>query len=228
MAKAAITADQLDTILSTILAKTLPEIMHKTLEQFENQIDRFIARVEARFDEKVEKIYGELFLANSRIDALETKLAQLETAQHTQQVIMTSPAKQSAASLPAIDMAGIIEATSQALIAVEKEKEEIKLRSSNVIVSGIGSSSTVSDKELLESFCENYLTIKPRVVRARRIGKDKAKLCITLESAEAVDDLIDSSSLLRNASDHNARHTYFNRDQTKQQAQAAYNKRCLA
>jgi DNA-binding XRE family transcriptional regulator len=37
---------------------------------------------------------------------------------------MTSPAKQSAASLPAIDMAGIIEATSQALIAVEKEKED--------------------------------------------------------------------------------------------------------
>ena len=102
------------------------------------------------------------------------------------------------------------------------------MRSRNVIVSGIGPSASVSDKELVEPFCESNLTIKPRVVRAWRIGKDKAKLCITLESAEAVDDLIDSSSLLRNASDYNARHIYFNRDQTKQQAQAPYNKRCLA
>jgi hypothetical protein len=95
-------------------------------------------------------------------------------------------------------------------------------------VTGIPSSSTVSDKDLFETFCEEHLTVKPRVTHSRRIGKDKVKLCVTLESAEAVDDLLDSSSLLRNAADQCVRQTYFNRDLTKRQAQDAYNKRCLA
>lgn len=95
-------------------------------------------------------------------------------------------------------------------------------------MTGISSSTTVSDKELFEIFCEHHLTVKPRAVRYRRIGKDKTKLCVTLESAEAVDNLLDSSALLRNATDQMVRQTYFNRDLTKQQAQDAYNKRCLA
>jgi hypothetical protein len=122
----------------------------------------------------------------------------------------------------------IIELTSQALISMEREKEEMKLRSRNVIVTGMPASSTVSDKDLLETFCEEDLTVKPRVAHSRRIGKDKVKLCVSLESTEAVDDLLVSSSLLRNATDQNVRQTYVNRDLTKRQAQGAYNKPYLA
>jgi hypothetical protein len=218
MAKSAVSAEQLELILNNVLSKTLPEIMFKTLEKFEDQIDKLIARVEARFDEKMEKVYGDLFTANARIDALEAKL--------TQQA--AGPVQPQASNIAATDVAGIIELTSQALIAMEKEKEEMKMRSRNVILTGISSSSTVSDKELFETFCESHLTVKPRVVHTRRIGKDKAKLCVTLESTEAVDDILDSSSLLRNSADQSVRGIYFNRDLTKRQAQEAYNKRCLA
>jgi hypothetical protein len=222
MAKSAVSAEQLEVILSTVLSKTLPEIMAKTLEKFESQIDRLIARVEARFDEKVDKICGDLFSANSRIDALEAKLVQHQAACSAQ------PVQPLASNVAATGVEKIVELTTQALITMEKEKEETKLRSRNVIVTGIPSSPTVSDKDLFETFCEEHLTIKPRVTHSRRIGKDKVKLCVSLESAEAVDDLIDSSSLLRNATDQRARQTYFNRDLTKRQAQEAYNKRCLA
>ncbi len=191
MAKSAVSAEQLEVILSTVLSKALPEIMAKTLEKFESQIDRLIARVEARFDE-VEKIYGELFSANSRINALEAKLVQQAT-------YSAQPVQPLASNVAATDVERIVELTTQALISMENEKEETKLRSRNVIVTGIPSSSTVSDKDLFETFCEEHLTVKPRVTHSRRIGKDKVKLCVTLESAEAVDDLLDSSSLLRNA-----------------------------
>jgi hypothetical protein len=39
MAKSAVSAKQLEVILSTVLSKTLPEIMAKTLEKFESQIE---------------------------------------------------------------------------------------------------------------------------------------------------------------------------------------------
>lgn len=75
MAKSAVSAEQLEVILSNVLSKTLPEIMIKTLEKFESQMDKLIEKLEARFEAKVDKLYGELFAANSRIDTLEAKLA---------------------------------------------------------------------------------------------------------------------------------------------------------
>jgi hypothetical protein len=148
---------------------------------------------------------------NTRMDALEAKIAPLQAADALPPV----------AASATTDIAGIVEITSRALIAMEK-KDEIKSRSRNVIVTGISSSSTVPDNELFESFLEDHLTVKPRVVRSRRVGKDKSKLCITLETPDAVEDLIQSSSLLRTATDLHLRLTYFNRDLTKQQANKAY------
>lgn len=55
-----------------------------------------------------------------------------------------------------------------------------------------------------------------QVLRSRKTGKDKAKLRVTLELVEVVDELLDSASLPRNAADQSARQTYFNRDLTKQ------------
>lgn len=216
MAKSALTAEQLDTIITSVLSKTLPEIMLKVLEKFENKLDNLIQNFEA----KITQVNGEIHTLHTRMDALEAKIAPLLSTD-LQHPLSTSTSVKA-------DVAGIVEIASRALIAVEKEKEEIKSRARNVIVTGISPSQLVPDKELIEAFCEEHLTVKPRVVHTRRVGKDKAKMCITLESADAAEDLIQSSSLLRSAADSHLRRTYFNRDLTKQQADAAYERRCAA
>lgn len=47
---------------------------------------------------------------------------------------------------------------------MEREKEAKKLKARNVIISGLQVRSDVCDTELVESFCEQYLTVKPHVV----------------------------------------------------------------
>ena len=134
--QSAVSAEQLEIILSNVL--TLPEIMIKTLEKLKSQMEKLIEKFEARFEAKIDKLYSELFVANSRIDTLEAKLA-LQTA---------SPAPLSAVKPVAADVAGIVELTTQALISMEKEKEELKMRSRNVIVAGIPPAPSASDREL--------------------------------------------------------------------------------
>ena len=63
----------------------------------------------------------------------------------------------------------VAEAVTKPMVELEKQKEEAKTKSVHVIVSGLRSREDVSDKEMFESFCENNLTVKPRVVRTRRI-----------------------------------------------------------
>jgi hypothetical protein len=119
----------------------------------------------------------------------------------------------------ATQTAGIEEAT-RVFMALEQEREEIRVRSRNVVISGLLLSTCFSDIELLEQLCEQHLTVKPHLTRAHRLGKDKtnpsAKLCVTLESSDAVDDLIASSSMLRQSSDQGIRKIFFNRDLTQQ------------
>ena len=71
----------------------------------------------------MEKVYGDLFTANARIDALEAKLTQ-QAAGSVQPL---------ASNIAATDVAGIIELTSQALIA-RVEWKKWKFSNQNVIV----------------------------------------------------------------------------------------------
>jgi hypothetical protein len=50
-------------------------------------------------------------------------------------------------------------------------------------------------------------------------------LCVTLESPETVDYIISSATILRTSTDPTVKRVYFNRDLTKQQADAAYQRR---
>ena len=72
------------------------------------------------------------------------------------------------------------------------------------------------------------LTVKPRVIRTRRLGRDKgpaSKLCVTLESKSPVDSVISSSQVLRASPDPELRKVFFNRDLTRMQAEQAYLRR---
>jgi hypothetical protein len=125
--------------------------------------------------------------------------------------------------------ASIAEAVTKCMVEFETRRAEEKTKSLNVIVSGLPPESDRSDKDLFEGFCEENLTVKPRVVRTRRLRKSTdntapAKLCITLDNPDAVNNLIESSSILRRSERY--RGVFVNRDLTKAQADAAYKARC--
>jgi diphthamide synthase (EF-2-diphthine--ammonia ligase) len=112
MAKSAVSAEQFETIITTVLSKTLPEIMLKVLEKFENQLDRLIDRFEA----KIAKVSGEMHTLYTGMGAQEANIALLQAAD------AQSPVATSATT----DIAGIVEITSRALISMEKRRRRRK------------------------------------------------------------------------------------------------------
>jgi len=126
-------------------------------------------------------------------------------------------------------LTNVVKATSQILVAMEREKDVKKLKARNVIISGLQPKSDVSDTELVESFCEQHLTVKPHLASSRRIGNDPSnstvKLCVTLNSEESAQHLLESATILRRSPDIIARRVYINPDLTKAQANEAYKRR---
>lgn len=115
----------------------------------------------------------------------------------------------------------------KAVLDFENQRAEMTAKSVNVIISGLPPSTDTSDVSLVERFCEENLTIKPRVIRARRLGKGNGtgppKLCVSLENPGVVDSLIDAATILRHNPHHS--HVFINRDLTRAQAEAAYKAR---
>jgi len=72
MAKS-LSADQLESLMSTVIAKSLPDVLMKVLEKFEVCLDKLADKLESRLD----KIYGDVHDANGRIDKIELKIIEL-------------------------------------------------------------------------------------------------------------------------------------------------------
>ena len=194
-------------ISSELMETMLTKIMEKVADTFQTAIGQLVAAVMDTMNNKISVIA-------SRLDNIELQLTQIKSVTPELGIRSTNPASG-------------IEDVSRALMAVEKEKEEIRIRARNVIITGLPTApNNCTDIELVETLCEQHLTVKPRVLRARRLGKDKIKMCVTLESSEAVDDLIESSYILRQSSDTTVQRIYINRDLTLQQADVAYKNRC--
>ena len=105
------------------------------------------------------------------------------------------------------------------------------MRSCNVIITGLQPLSGVHDADVFEEFCEINLTVKPRPIRSscRRLGQPvdgrPARLKLTLDNSQAVEDLTQSSSLLRQSLDDQVKCVYINHDYTKMEAHIAYDQR---
>jgi hypothetical protein len=208
MAKA-ITPDLIETIVTRVMEK-----FTDVLTVITNNLSAVIR----------DTFNAQLAILNARLDAIEGKIALNSTAGGYRGDVVYDTSHPSG-SLPNELSATVIEG----LLNYEKEKEEIRRRSRNVIITGLPRQHDTSDFELVESFCENHLTVKPHIVNAKRVGRDThdhhAKLCVTLESPETVDDIISSATILRTSTDPAVKRVYFNRDLTKQQADAAYQRR---
>ena len=208
MAKNSITSDMLEMILM--------KVTDKFTEALSTMMSQFSTIISATVNSK-------LLAIDARLDSIETKLAKATDAGAVTVATVNKAA--------ALDCQSAVEIASRAMLEFEREKEDARARSCNVIITGLPPNPEINDGLLVESFCENNLTVKPRIVSSRRLGKDRSsptsKLCITLENSDAAEDLIDSATLLRSSTDATVRRVFFNKDLTRSQADAAYKLRCL-
>jgi len=190
MAKS-ITPDQLESILTSVLAKAIPEVLCRELDKFESCLDK----LQEKFETKMDKVYGELYVVNDRIYKLAADMKSLtdEAEQH--------------AVLPGASVTNAVTTTPdpvQLLMAVETEKSERMTRKHNVIIFGLPQVHHKADDETFLDFCENHLTLKPKPRSCVRIGRANdgpRKLKVTFDDDSAVDDLLSSSQLLRQFSE---------------------------
>jgi len=165
MSKAIFTADQLETLLSRVLGTVM--------EKFDSCMDKIVDKFEAR----LEKLHGDLSMANCRIDKLEQELN--STGRNFNQ-----PIQQARGSVE--------QATIKSLTALKEEKAEREKRSRNDIITGLHPKAGMHDADTFAEFCENYLTIKPVPVRGscHRLGRatngGPARLKLTFDTSQAV------------------------------------------
>lgn len=203
-----ITSDQLETLLTTVLSKTIPEIMNKVLSKFEECFDKLMEK----FDTKLDKYHDDLQATTARLNKIEQCCAEILARPVTASPGLVATVNKSDPAL-------------QVLMAIETEKTERVKRQRNVMISGLPEVQGTTDVDVFLQFCENHLTVKPKPIHCHRIGRmtgdNPRKLKVTLESESAVDDLISSSHLLRTP-DSTQCLVYFNHDLTPLEAQAAY------
>ena len=206
------------------MAKSVtPEVVEAIVMRVMEKFTEVLATITTNLTAVIRETFNaQLTALNARLDAIEGKIAQSNDA-YGHGAVSAQPF----GSHPSGDLTTTVV---HELLKYEKEKEDIRRRARNVIITGLPQHDEISDVELVGSFCENHLTVKPRIISTKRIGKDHrdphAKLCVTLDTPEMVDDIISSATILRRSTDSAAKRVYFNRDLTKQQADAAYQLRC--
>lgn len=127
---------------------------------------------------------------------------------------------------------GTLKSNKQALAVVHTEFTDQARRNKNIVVTGLGPSSDVTDRELFLQLCQNFLPIKPFVTDdgCKRLGRPTVgriqPLLVTLHSETAVEELINVAPLLRRATSSAISSSVFiNRDLTPAAALAAYQRR---
>ena len=194
-----------------VLESILVKVTEKFTDMLKMFMDQMVSTIVNRVDviqSKVDDVNANLTAFGNRIDELERKLQS------------TSPSPKD----PSDKML-------KTLMELEAEKTERAKRACNVIITGLHPQQDVHDADVFEEFCENHLTVKPHLIRSscRRLGQptdgQPARLKLTLDNSQAVDDLIQSTSLLRQSNDEHVKRVYINRDYTRMEAQMAYEQR---
>lgn len=116
---------------------------------------------------------------------------------------------------------------------VRKTVVDASKRRSNVIVSGLIESSTITDADSFSDLCEYYLGIKPSLVHpyTRRLGREGGnehprRLLVNLRSEIDARELLRNAKFLRESEDeYVANSIYINADLSKEEAKAAYERR---
>jgi hypothetical protein len=105
-------------------------------------------------------------------------------------------------------------------------------RANNVIITGLPSTSDMTDKERFLHLCSAEFGLRPPVLSCRRLGKAgtgrSQPLLVRLESGNDAKYCVEHAKDLRHSLEVFVRNSVFiNADLTKAEANAAYQQRCL-
>ena len=210
MAKGAVSLEAIEAILDRITNKfsqTMTIMLKELTTAFNDSINTKLSTIEKRLDS-----------IESKMLAVEKQ--KLDTHSSNDHLL----AKDNQPSL----QENITQIAVKTYYGIEQEKEQLRQKAQNVIISGLKPVDGTDDKTLLADFCESNLTVKPRILKTKRLGTgNDGKLCATLENSENVAQLLSSSAILRQSRDKSLSCVYFNRDLTRSQCEAAYRQRCL-
>jgi hypothetical protein len=118
---------------------------------------------------------------------------------------------------------------------VRKTVNDASRRKRNIIVSGLKEEQNGDDEKMFLLLCENHLGLKPRVESngTLRLGKESTvssqrhrRLLVRFSSEQTASDLLLAARDLRFSTDpYVANNIYFNRDLSREESKAAFNKR---
>jgi hypothetical protein len=204
----------------SISPEMLEQILTRVTDKFNDMFKSFVEQVVSAINTRIDHVESKYFDLNAQIAVMKTNIDDM---------VKNEPHGGPAETLrPAPYTGPATDATLQVLMAVEAEKSERIKRQRNVIVTGLAEVPGAADDVTFNKFCEEHLTVKPRPMSCRRLGRatgDKPrKLKVTLDSDTAAEDLISSSTILRAVSS-TQRHVFFNRDLTPMEAQTAFEAR---
>ncbi len=197
------------TSLSSKLDDTMREVRQLTtrLQQCETDIGSYRIRLDA------------MERAQATVTA---QLAALQASSTATATSTTAPAVANDTSPPPIRLSDVV-----------RELDMRASKKSNIVISGIRPSSTVTDTDLVKNLLCDELGITANVTRCARLGKPSAdanrpcRLLVTLSSDTDSSAAIRSAKKLRSSTDVNVRdHVYINADQTPEQRKQDYDLRC--
>lgn len=199
------------------MAKQSVDALENTIAGVTKQFTEAISCITEQFNATINE------LINKKFSELDQRLKSIEE-------IISGGAICGPTNNTALNHPAIVDLVSKTVLEVDKQKEDLKVRSCNIVISGLDGINSESDKTLLEKFCEENLTVKPHIATTRRLRKGVAapssKLLATLDSPQSVQAVLESATLLRKSTNPLVKKVFFNRDMTREQLEAAYKARC--
>lgn len=208
--------------MAKVNIETVEAIITKVMDKHADIMDSMINKVMDKMTTTMNSVMLEITKTitdtfSAKLSALESKLLAVEE-QYTN----------SRKAVPSGDsgLTTLAEVITKTMMDMEKRREDLRAKSVNVIVTGLAPETGILDKTMFEQFCEQNLTVKPRVVRTHRLHTHASvnKMRVTLENSDSVSDLIESAQLLKQSPQYSR--VFISRDLTKEQAEEAYKARC--
>ena len=182
----------------------------------------------------------ETIMQDLKVPATSTPLfsrIQVASTTHSSNPVQPNTGLARSGNIVGSDPAGMIISSQDTVTTVHKVMKDADRRKRNIIVSGLRTAKDVDDASLFTSLCEHHFSIKPQMVKCRRIdnnsrsvgAKDETKpsrLLVHLGSENLASEVLSQARQLRYSDDDYVRlNVFISRDMSPEEAKLAFEER---